>query len=97
MGVFTVPIGLVFSRILTYSYMSYITKKKGLFILPDKIMITIVIIATICFLIIYSNTDFIYRLLAIILINGVLLYWANKKLGLKSMLINIINKKISKK
>lgn len=97
MGVFTVPIGLVFSRILTYSYMSYITKKKGLFVLPDRIMLSIIIIASICFLLVYCNTDLFYRLLTLILTNSLLLYWANKKLRLKDILINTLYKKVSKR
>lgn len=97
MGVFTVPVGLGLSRVITYSYMSYITKKKGLLELPNKILLSLVFIVAICFLIVYHQMDFVYRIVTMLILNGLLWYWANRKLQLKRIIINAWNNKINKR
>lgn len=91
-GVFTVPLGLVVSRILTYSYMAYITKEKKILILPNKALIFLVIIASFCFFIIYNHIGLVYRMMVMLSINSLLLYWANKKLELKSIIVSVWKK-----
>lgn len=97
LGVFTVPVGLLFSRILTYSYMAYITKKKGLLVLPSKGLILIIVIALLCFLIVCNHIGFVYRMLIMLLINGALLYCANRKLNLRTLVVVAWNKVFNKK
>lgn len=93
-GVFTVPLGLGLSRVITYSYMSYITQKKGFLLLPSKALIFLVIIVVFCFLIVYSHTALSYRIMVMLLFDGLLLYWANKKLQLKSIFIGVWKSKV---
>lgn len=95
-GVFTVPLGLGVSRVITYSYMSYITRKKGLLMLPNKVLISLVIIVLLCFFIVYNHIGFICRMIVMLLIDGMLLYWANKKLQLKSIVVSVWKRKIYK-
>ncbi len=96
LGAFTVPLGLGLSRVITYLYLGYVTHKKGLLILPNRALMLIFISVFVCFCLIYNQIDIVYRLLALIMINGILLYIADKRLGLKNVVSNIIRKKFSK-
>lgn len=96
-GVFTVPIGLGLSRIVTYFYMYYITRKKGFLLLPNKDMVFLVAVVLFCFYMVYNNVNLGYRIAIMLCFYSLLLYWANKKLELKSIVVSVWKRKMCKK
>ena len=54
-GIISVPIALTISRIVTYFTLYQISKKKGVIILPNGVLLLLIISVLICYFIIYME------------------------------------------
>ncbi len=90
-GVFVVPIGLGFSRLLTYMIMYFTTKSKKFLVLPNRYILLYVCVVLSCYLVIYLDLIFIYRLSVLFALNVIIFVTANKKLHSRLKLKNAIN------
>lgn len=68
-GIIAVPISLGISRITTYSLYYYVSKKKGVIVLPNKILILLIFSILICYFMIYMQLDFIYRITIVMIVD----------------------------
>ena len=91
-GVYSVPIGLGISRIITYALLSYVTKKKVAFTLPNHIMLILIVIVLLCFIINHINIDFVYRIILTLLIDCIILYWINDKLKFSKIIQSLLKR-----
>lgn len=84
-GVIAIPIALGVSRVTAYSALYYFSKKEGVIVLPNNVLIILVLSIAICYYINYINIGIIYRLVIIITTNILLLTYLVKYLNIKSI------------
>lgn len=94
-GIIAVPISLGISRITAYSILYYISKKKGVIVLPNGILITLISSIILCYIINTTNIDFLYRLLITTCIDIVLITFLLKSVTLNNLL-KFVKKRKSK-
>ncbi len=85
MGIIAIPIALGVSRVTAYSALYYFSKKEGVIVLPNNVLIILVLSIAICYYINYINIGIIYRLVIIITTNILLLTYLVKYLNIKSI------------
>lgn len=82
-GIYAVPIALGLSRIATYSILYYISKSKGIIVLPNGILALLIVSILVCFFIININLGAIYRAAIAILVSGTIAAYIAKSINLK--------------
>ncbi len=92
-GVFIVPIGLGFSRLLTYMILYVVTKSKKLLVLPNRYILFYIFIVFGCYLVVYLDLKFIFRLLLLSTLIILLFIIANKQLLILEKLKKLVLKK----
>lgn len=82
-GIYAVPIALGLSRIATYSILYYISKSKGIIVLPNGVLVLLIAFILVCFFIININLEAIYRAAIVILVCGTITAYIAKSINLK--------------
>ncbi len=82
-GIYAVPIALGLSRIVTYSILYYISKSKGVIVLPNGVLVLLLASILVCFFIININLGAIYRATIAVLVCGSIAVYIAKSINLK--------------
>lgn len=93
-GIYAVPIALGLSRIVTYSILYYISKSKGIIVLPNGVLVLLIASVLVCFFIININLGIIYRVSIAVLVCGAIAGYIAKSINLKKF-ITVRKKKVS--
>lgn len=93
-GIYAVPIALGLSRIVTYSILYYISKSKGIIVLPNGVLVLLIASVLVCFFIININLGIIYRVSIAVLVCGAIAGYIAKSINLKKF-ITARKKKVS--
>lgn len=72
-GILTVPIGLAVSRVITFYLLSYVTKKKGYFILPNRYLLILILLSVLCYVLLEMHISLLYRISIFMILNIILL------------------------
>ena len=82
-GIYAVPIALGLSRISAYSILYYVSKKKGVIVLPNGVLVLLIASVLVCFFIININLGVIYRATIAVLACGTIATYIAKSINLK--------------
>ena len=93
-GIYSVPIALGLSRIATYSISYYVSKKKGIIVLPNGVLVLLIASILACFFITKSNLGTIYRAAIAVLVCGIIAAYIVKSINPKHF-ITARKKKVS--
>ena len=93
-GIYSVPIALGLSRIATYSISYYVSKKKGIIVLPNGVLVLLIASILACFFITKINLGTIYRVAIAVLVCGIIAAYIVKSINLKHF-ITARKKKVS--
>lgn len=93
-GIYSVPIALGLSRIATYSISYYVSKKKGIIVLPNGVLVLLIASILACFFITKINLGTIYRAAIAVLVCGIIAAYIVKSINLKHF-ITARKKKVS--
>jgi len=85
-GIYAVPIALGLSRIATYSILYYISKSKGIIVLPNGVLVLLIVSILVCFFIININLGTIYRAAIAVLACGTIAAYIAKYINLKQFI-----------
>lgn len=85
-GIYAVPIALGLSRIATYSILYYISKSKGIIVLPNGVLVLLIVSILVCFFIININLGTIYRAAITVLACGTIATYIAKYINLKQFI-----------
>lgn len=66
-GIISVPLALGLSRITTYSILYYVSKSKGVIVLPNGVLYVLILSTILCYFINMINIDIVYRLILILI------------------------------
>ena len=87
LGVTGVPISLAASRITTYSIMYYVSKSKGVIVLPNGILLILMLSVIICYTVIASGASVLNRVLIVTIAELFVLFYIVKFLNVKHIFI----------
>ena len=93
-GIYSVPIALGLSRIATYSISYYVSKKKGIIVLPNGVLVLLIASILACFFITKIYLGTIYRAAIAVLVCGIIAAYIVKSINLKHF-ITARKKKVS--
>lgn len=92
-GIYAVPIALGLSRIATYSILYYISKSKGIIVLPNGVLVLLITTIIVCFFIINTDLRTIYRVAIAVLACGTIAVYIAKFINIKQF-IKVRKKKV---
>lgn len=93
-GIYSVPIALGLSRIATYSISYHVSKKKGIIVLPNGVLVLLIASILACFFITNVNLGTIYRAAIAVFVCGTIAAYIAKSINLKHF-ITARKKKVS--
>lgn len=82
-GIYSVPIALGLSRIATYSISYYVSKKKGIIVLPNGVLVLLIASILACFFITNVNLGTIHRAAIAVFVCGTIAAYIAKSINLK--------------
>ena len=85
-GIYAVPIALGLSRIATYSILYYISKSKGIIVLPNGVLVLLIASILICFFIINIDLGIIYRATIVLLVCSTITAYITKSINIKQFI-----------
>lgn len=85
-GINSVPIALGVSRMITYYTLYQISKKKGIIVLPNGILLLLIISVSICYFIVYMEIDVIYRIIIVAMVSITVIMYLAKYTNIKEIL-----------
>ena len=85
-GIYAVPIALGLSRIVTYSILYYISKSKGIIVLPNGVLVLLITTIIVCFFIINIDLGTIYRVAIAVLACGTITVYIAKFINIKQFI-----------
>lgn len=85
-GIYAVPIALGLSRIATYSILYYISKSKGIIVLPNGVLVLLITTIIVCFFIINTDLRTIYRVAIAVLACGTIAVYIAKFINIKQFI-----------
>ena len=86
-GIYAVPIALGLSRIATYFILYYISRSKGVIVLPNRVLVLLLASMLVCFFIININLEIIYRATIAVLVCGTIATYIAKSINLKHFIV----------
>ena len=87
LGIIAVPISLGISRITTYSISYYVSKKKGIIILPNGVLVLLIVSILLCLFIVNMHLGMIYRATIALLVCGIIVTYIAKYINIKKILL----------
>ena len=87
LGIVSVPLALAISRITTYSILYYVSKSKGIIVLPNGVLFALILSVAVCYFI--NNTDISigYRIVFVLIINIVILVFISRFITIKKYIL----------
>ncbi|MBQ8271280.1 MAG: oligosaccharide flippase family protein [Bacteroidaceae bacterium] len=85
-GIIAVPIALGASRITTYSILYYISKAKGVIVLPNGVLILMIVSIVFCYLIVNMQLNAIYRIIIVAVVDITTAIYLAKFTNIKGIL-----------
>ncbi len=89
-GIVVVPLSLSLSRIISYTILYVVTRQKKILVLPNQYVVLLVAISWLSYFIVCCEFSFWWRILFVVLFNGIMLFILNNKFSiLQKMLLKI--------
>lgn len=85
-SIIAVPISLGVSRVTTFLTLYYVSKSKGVIILPQRILVLLVFIVLFCYLIVYKDINLYCRISLTLIIDSIIVLFIFKKFNLLGLI-----------
>ena len=86
MGIISVPVSLGISRITTYSILYYVSKNKGVIVLPNGVLIILVLSILICYFLNTMNVNLVCRIVLTFVTDVVILMYISRLTNVMSII-----------